>query len=923
MGAQVKDPHASSGTEVLEALGATSQGLDTAEARERSATYGPNSLPDAKPKPLIFRYLKHFDDVLIYILLVAALLKAIIGDWVEFWVILVAAVTIATVGFIQDGQAQKALAGLKSMLALDAQVRRDNQWVVIDATELVPGDRVRVRSGDRVPADLRVLSATNLQVDEAALTGESLPADKDTRAVRADAGLGDRSSMLFSSTIITSGTAEGVVTAIGSQTEIGRITSLVSEVEAMDTPLTKQIGHLGKQISIMIGVLAAAMLITGRLVHNLAFDDLLAAAIGFAVAAVPEGLPALVTITLALGVQQMAKRRAIARKMTAVEALGSVTTICSDKTGTLTQNEMTARQVYTAERKFAISGVGYEPVGEVSLIGTKPGSAAEAANPEANGNSDEAGSAVVLEEQTDLLLLARAAALCNNAQVEKTEQGWRVVGQPTEGALDVLAVKTGVQLDGVSRLAEVPFESAHKFSATVDQLPDGAQVMHVVGAPDRLLARATGQADSAGEVTALDEQLWQDKISELSAQGLRVLGVAWRPDAADFADKFKLKHVQELVFLGVVGIVDPPRPEAQQAIAEARGAGIRVKMITGDHVGTAVAIAQELGISNDDGELRALTGAELDQMTQDDLRVAAPDVDVYARTSPEHKLRIVRALQSNKHIVAMTGDGVNDAPSITRADIGVAMGIKGTEATKEAAGIVLADDNFATIAAAVEEGRRIYDNIRKSVVFLLPTNGAQSLVIFVAILLGIALPLSPVQILWINLITAVTLSLPLALEPSEPGIMQRRPRDANERVLSKNSLLLVGIASLVIGGLTILTYLITREAADNYAVAQTTAVTMLALGQLAYLFNCRILNGSSFTGRAFTGNRSVWLAAGALLVLQLLFIYAPFMNNLFRSAPIPLQSWLLVIALAVAVFVIMESAKALQRRRLARRYARR
>lgn len=917
MGAQIKDAHASSGSDVIAALGSTPQGLDTSAVRERRIKYGPNSLPEAKPKPLIFRYFKHFDDVLIYILLVAALLKAIIGDWVEFWVIMVAAVTIATVGFAQDGQAQRALAGLKSMLALDAQVRRDNKWVVIDAKELVPGDRVRVRSGDRVPADLRILSATNLQVDEAALTGESLPADKDTRAVRADAGVGDRSSMLFSSTIVTTGTAEGIVTAIGSQTEIGRITALVSEVEAMDTPLSKQIAHLGKQISIMIGVLAAAMLITGRLVHDLPFDDLLAAAIGFAVAAVPEGLPALVTITLALGVQQMAKRRAIARKMTAVEALGSVTTICSDKTGTLTQNEMTARQVYTAERKFNISGVGYEPVGEITLIGTKPGSAAEAANPEANGDSDEAGAVVVLEKKADLRLLARAAALCNNAQVEQTEQGWRVVGQPTEGALDVLAVKSGVQLEGARRLAEVPFESAHKFSATVDQLPDGAQVMHVVGAPDRLLARATGQSDSAGAVTDLDETVWDKRIAELSAQGLRVLGVAWRPDARGLAENFQLEHVQELVFLGVVGIVDPPRPEAQQAIAQVRSAGIRVKMITGDHVGTAVSIARELGISDGDDAPRALTGAELDRMTQDDLRVVAPDVDVYARTSPEHKLRIVRALQSNGHIVAMTGDGVNDAPSITRADIGVAMGIKGTEATKEAADIVLADDNFATIAGAVEEGRRIYDNIRKSVVFLLPTNGAQSLVIFVAILLGLALPLSPVQILWINLITAVTLSLPLALEPSEPGIMSRRPRDPNERVLSKNSLILVVIASLVIGGLTIFAYLITREASGDYAVAQTTAVTMLALGQLAYLFNCRIITGSSFTRRAFTGNRMVWVAAGALLVLQGLFIYAPFMNNLFRSAPIPLQSWLLVGGLAVAVFVIMEVAKGLQRRRLA------
>ncbi|TNU73158.1 HAD-IC family P-type ATPase [Miniimonas arenae] len=883
--------------EVLRAVDSSAEGLAQAEVDTRLAQTGPNALPAAAQKPWWRRLLTHFDDVLIYILMAAAVLKAISGDWVDFAVVAVVILATALIGFIQEGRAASALASLQSMQSLDAQARRDGTWGVVDAATLVPGDVVRVRSGDKVPADLRLLVSANLQVDEAALTGESVPATKDVEAVSDDAGVGDRSSMVFSGTIVATGTGEGVVVATGARTEIGRISALVSEQDQLDTPLTRQLAHLGKQLSILIGLLAVVMLLIGRLIHDFAVDELISAAIGFAVAAVPEGLPALVTITLALGVQQMARRRAITRKMSAVETLGSVTTICSDKTGTLTQNEMTARTVVTAERIYAVEGTGYDPAGRVHLE-----------------SGPDAGTTAELADHPDLAALVLAAGVANDARVEETPDGWRVVGQPTEGALDVLAAKAGAPVDGVTRLAQVPFESTHKFSATLDDVatessPSPVRVVHVLGAPDRLLDRSA--TERTGE--PLDRAAWEERIDALSAQGLRVLAAATRP--ADGVTTLALDDLDgDLAFLGLVGIVDPPRPEATAAIADAHSAGIRVKMITGDHRGTAVAISRELGIAPPEGDVPALTGAELQAMSQDELRRVVRDVDVYARTSPEHKLRIVRALQSHGEVVAMTGDGVNDAPSITRADVGVAMGIKGTEATKEAADIVLADDNFATIERAVEEGRRIYDNIRKSVVFLLPTNGAQSLVILVAVLLGLALPLSPVQILWVNLATAVTLSLALAGEPAEPGIMQRPPRSPKEQVLSPRSLALVLWASVLIGGATLGVYLFERAATGNYAVAQTSAVTMLALGQLAFLLSCRFLSTSALTWRVFTGNPAIWISAGILIALQLLFSYAPFMNSWFDSAPIGFYQWGLTFGLAIVVFLLSEAGKAVLRR---------
>lgn len=883
--------------EVLASLGTAGGGLTTDDATRRLAATGPNRLPEPARAHPVVRFLQHFDDVLIYILLAAAVLKAFLGDWVDFTVILVVAVANAVVGFLQEGQAERALDGIRTMLSLDATALRDGHWSTVAAEGLVPGDVVRVRSGDKVPADARLLEETNLQVDESALTGESVPAVKDVDAVGPDAGVGDRSSMLFSGTIVAAGTATAVVTATGASTEIGRIQALVADVDHLDTPLKQQLNRLGTLLSRGILVMAALMLVIGRVIHDWDPPELISAAIGFAVAAVPEGLPALVTITLALGVQQMARRHAITRKLPAVEVLGSVTTICSDKTGTLTRNEMTARTVVTAQRTYDVEGLGYEPTGRV----TRDGATAD------------------LADHPDLRALVEAAALCNDARVVADDAGhWRVVGQPTEGALTTLALKAGAAVGGVTRVATVPFESANKLSATLDRLPgdgpgDDVLRVHVLGAPDRLLDRSTAQRGPDGRSEPLDVARWEATIDSLGGQGLRVLAAAERP-ADPGASALELDDLHDLVLLGVVGIVDPPRPEAVAAIADCHRAGIGVKMITGDHVGTAVAIARELGIVRAGEEARALTGAELEAMSQEELRVHVEDVDVYARTSPEHKIRIVRALQSHREVVAMTGDGVNDAPALTRADVGIAMGIKGTEATKEAAEIVLADDNFATIERAVEEGRRIYDNIRKSVVFLLPTNGAQSLVILVAVLFGLALPLSPVQILWVNLVTAVTLSLALAYEPAEAGVMDRPPRSPSESVLSGRSLVVVVAASLLIGGATLGVYLVEKDLGATDGVAQTSAVTMLALGQVAFLFSCRFLHASSLTPRVLVGNGVVWVAVGTLLALQVVFVYAPFMHDWFESAPIGVRDWALTAGIALVVLVLVEVVKAVSRR---------
>lgn len=887
---KLADAYALGADAALAATGSSADGLQSAEAATRLASHGPNRLPEPPRDGAIKRFLAHFDDILIYILLGAAALKAAMGEWIDFWVILAVAVTNAVIGFIQEGRAEDALAGIKSMLSADAQVRRDGEWTSVPADELVPGDIVRVSAGSKVPADIRLIEANNLRVEEAALTGEAVPSEKRVEPVDIETGIGDRSSMLFSSSLVSAGQGTGVVTATGADAEIGRITTMLSDIEVFDTPMTRQMAVFGKKLSIIIAVMAVVMVGIGKLIHDWPPNELITATIGFAVAAIPEGLPALVTITLALGVQQMARRRAIIRKLPAVETLGAVTTICSDKTGTLTTNEMVARALVTRAASYTIEGLGYSPEGSIST----------------------GGEPVSLADRGDLRAVVTAMSVANDAVISQGEDGrWGLIGEPTEGALAALGMKVGFDPSGYPRVDVLPFDSEHKYMATANTTPEGHQVFLVKGAPDRLLDRCGTQMSKLGSPEPLDREWWESQIEALSSQGLRVLAAATRP-----AEGETLGHdtLSGLVMLGVVGIVDPPRPEAIVAIETCHTAGIRVAMITGDHAGTATAIAKEMGIVSE-GANGAITGAELETATDTELRELVKRSEVFARTSPEHKLRLVKALQANGEVVAMTGDGVNDAPALKRADVGVAMGIKGTEATKEAAEIVLADDNFATIEYAVEEGRRIHDNLHKSILFLLPTNGAQSLVILVAVLFGFSLPLDPVQILWVNMVTAVTLSLALAYEPAEPDIMVRPPRQPNAPLVSAKFLPRLAVASVLIAAATLGVFLLAQRLGADATAAQTWAVNTLVLGQAAYLFNARFLRESSIRREAIGGNPVALLVVGILVALQIGFVYLPVMHSWFGSTSVGLAGWLIPLGFAVGIFFAMELGKAMLRRR--------
>ncbi|MCZ7641089.1 MAG: cation-transporting P-type ATPase [Verrucomicrobia bacterium] len=885
---QINGPHALAADEVLRQLDTRAEGLSRDEAAKRLQAVGPNRLPATPKEGLLKRFFKHFHDLLIYILLAAAVITAMMGHWVDTAVICGVVLINAIIGFIQEGKAEEALEGIRKMLSLHAHARRGGEWLELPADDLVPGDIVRLRSGDRVPADLRLIETTNLRIEESALTGESVSSEKHTDPVAADAGVGDRHGMAYSGTMVAAGRGVGVVTATGIATELGRINRMIAEVQTLATPLTRQMNRFGRLLSVVIVGMAGVMFLIGRWLHGFSLNEVFLAAIGFAVAAIPEGLPAILTITLALGVQRMARRNAITRKLKAVETLGSVTVICSDKTGTLTKNEMTVRHVVTRAGRYQVAGTGYRPEGAITR------------------DDREA----TLDQHADLRALVGVLAVANDSDVAEENGQWRVVGEPTEGALRVLARKTGFPGDDHPRVAVIPFESENKFMATLNRCPDGATRIFLKGAPDRLLDRCSQQRAADGPSEPLDRRFWEDQIEELSQLGLRVLAAAARETDVEQTE-LSMDDLREMVFLGLVGIIDPPRPEAIAAIRICQQAGIRVKMITGDHAGTAKAIGKEMGVG--DGR-HALTGAELEAASDEDLRRLVRDNDVFARTSPEHKLRLVQALQANGEVVAMTGDGVNDAPALKRADVGVAMGIKGTEATKEAADIVLADDNFQSIERAVEEGRTIYDNLRKAILFILPTNGAQGMVILVSVVFGLLLPLTPVQILWVNMIVAVTLALALAFEPAEPGVMRRPPRDPAAPILDGLFLWRIALVSLLIGGATLTAFKIELQLGMSLELARTMGVNTLVFGQVFYLFNCRFLRESSLRPELLFTNRAAWLAVGVLVLLQLTFVYAPFMHQWFQTVPLELRHWLVPVGIGLGVFLIVELEKAVFRR---------
>ncbi len=866
------------------------RGLNSDEASARLARHGANRIPEGARRPAWGRFLLQFHNPLIYVLLASGAVTLFLRDYIDSGVILGVVVINALIGFVQEGRAEKALDAVRSLLATRATVLRDGQRRQIDAQELVPGDVVLLEPGDRVPADLRVTRAKNLEVIESALTGESVPVEKRTRSDPPQAGVSDRACMAYSGTLVAMGQGHGLVVATGSDTEIGRIGALVGEVQSLVTPLTRRLNVFSTRITVAILVVATATFLFGHLVARIPALEMFLAVVGLAVAAIPEGLPAVVTIILAIGTRAMARNRAVVRRLAAVETLGSVTVICSDKTGTLTRNEMTAVRVVLADRELLVSGAGYAPEGGFS----------------------EAGASIDPSDDGVLQNFVRCAALCNDAQLRPGDTGeWQVVGDPTEGALLTLARKADVDLPQLllehPRIDVIPFESDRRFMATLHRDHEGHHVVMLKGAPERVLALCVSQAGDR----PTDLPYWNDAIHRAASAGERVLALAqchWPADRtgidiADITPRFEL--------LGLIGIIDPPRDEAIAAVAKCQHAGIRVKMITGDHAVTAAAIGQRLGLSPG----TALTGDIIEKLDDTALAASAGETDVFARASPEHKLRLIGALQSAGHLVAMTGDGVNDAPALKAADIGVAMGHKGTDAAREASDLVLTDDNFATIASAVREGRVVFDNIRKSLLFMLPTNGGQAGVIVISVFAGLALPVTAAQILWVNMVTAVTLALALAFEPAEAHVMSKPPRPVGEPLVTRAmaTRILFVVALMVAAAFAVFEWELARG--SSLATARTAAVNMLVAGEVVYLFNVRHFVASAWRLETVTGNRMALWVTGTLVALQMLFTYAPPFQSLFQSTALDLESWLVIWGLAAAKFVAVEAEKALRRRR--------
>ncbi len=878
--------------EVFTRLNADRAGLTAAQAQQRLTQFGENRFPPPARRGALLRFALQFHNVLIYVLLVSAVLTALIADWSDTLVIIGVVLINALIGFIQEGKAEKAVAAIQRLLSLRAVVLRDGQRRELPAEQLVPGDVVFVQSGDKLPADLRWFAVKNLRVDEAALTGESVAVEKALPAVPATAALGERFCMSYSGTLVVYGQGSGVVVATGAATELGRISVLLATVQELSTPLMRRMLEFGRGLALVIVAVAAVTFAVGFGLRDFPFASMLMAVVALAVAAIPEGLPAIMTITLAIGVQRMARRNAIIRRLPAVETLGAVTVICTDKTGTLTKNEMTVNHVITAAHNFTVTGAGYAPHGSFAVSGRD----------------------ISADADPVLMEFGRIALLCNDATLRQHDAQWELTGDPTDGALLTLGMKAGlvrsVLQAALPRTDTLPFESEQRFMATLHHDHAGNGVIYLKGAPERVLKMCAAQRRDLRD-EALDHGLWQAQITALAAAGQRVLAVAMKTAAPAQRELSFADTTHGFTLLGLCGIIDPPRAEAIRAVAQCRAAGVRVKMITGDHAATACAIGAQLGIG--DGAT-ALTGAQLEMMDDVELRHAVQSTDVFARASPEHKLRLVTALQADGQVVAMTGDGVNDAPALKRADVGIAMGVKGTEAAKEAAEVVLGDDNFASIAIAVEEGRTVYDNLQKSILFMLPTNGGQGAIIIAAILFGLTLPITPLQILWVNLVTAVTLAMALAFEPPEPGVMQRPPRDPRAPLLSGFLVWRVAFVSALLLAGAIGLFLWETAHGASVAVGRTVAVNALMLGQTFYLFSSRHRYTSAFKRESLFGSRMVLLVIAAMLLLQMLFTYLPLLQRGFDSAALGLAAWGRIVTFGSVVLVLVEIEKWLLRR---------
>lgn len=883
-------PQCFSASAVMKALASSTEGLTAAEAQRRLQQYGRNRLREARPTPIWRRLLRQFNNPLIYVLCVSAVISFFLRHYVDCGVIIGVVVVNGLVGFVQEGRAERALMAILAMAKTQSQVRRDGVLATADSEELVPGDVVVLQAGDRIPADLRLLEANNFYCDESALTGESLTVEKNIGAVPAAVPLAERSNMAYMGTLATNGSALGLVTHTATRTELGVINTLVQEVALESTPLQQQLARFARRLSVAIVAVALAVMCFGIFVRSYSFASMFQGAIGIAVAAIPEGLPAVVTIALAIGVQRMAKHSALVRQLPAVEVLGSVDVICTDKTGTLTTNTMVARQVALAEDRYSISGEGYSPEGKVS---------------------DDTGAHHHHANNAELAMAARIALLCNDASVVHDGRNWQLSGDPTEGALLSFALKSGLDVTTEqaqwSRLDVVPFESERRLMATLHRHAD-EKLLLIKGAPETVLLHCQQQMTEQG-LQSLDTDYWHRQLHRLANDGMRVIALAYKPVGVGAATIEHRDIDSALIMVALVGIADPPRPEVIAAIQRCYQAGIQVKMITGDNPVTAAAVGRELGIRTS----AVLTGQQMEALGTTELAAVIEEVNIFARTSPENKLQLVDILQRQGHVVAMTGDGINDSPALKKANIGIAMGKKGTDAAKEVADFILTDDNFATITRAIREGRTVYDNIVKSIAYLLPTSLAEASIIVLAIAFGILLPITPAQILWINMITAVTLALALAFEYGEDNIMQRRPRPPRTGLMSYTLIIRLLLVVMFIAG--VIFYLFSRYLAHGASIeyARSMAVNALVFFEAFYLINSRFLFQSSLSRRAWRHSAPTITAIFAVVLLQIGFTYMPVAQSTFEVAAIAPHDWFYLILITGPILLIVEIEKALGR----------
>lgn len=861
-------------------------GLTSVEAEARHTRFGSNELVGKPGKSAWMRFLLQFNQPLLYILLAAGIVTAFLREWVDSVVIFAVTIINAIIGFVQESKAENAIAALAESVSTEATVLRDLQTIRIPSNQIVPGDLVWLAAGDKVPADLRLVNASNLTIDESGLTGESVPVEKDTQSLNLETALADRSNMAYAGSLVASGQGQGLVVAIANATETGRISQMMEQNTDTETPITRKISKFSKKLVYVVLGLAVVVFVVG-LSRIESWVDVFTTTVAFAVAAIPEGLPAIVTITLAIGVSRLADRHAIMRKLAAVETLGSTTVICSDKTGTLTENQMTVQGIYAGNQRYTVTGTGYDPDGEV-LQDDQP---VDLAN------------APTLEE------CLRAGLLCNDSHLQEQDGQYTIVGDPTEGALIVVAQKAGLKKQVLEaqmpRLAVIPFESQFQYMATLHQTGSG-NTIYVKGSMEAIFKRCDRMVNAQGQLEPLDRDQIERKAEAVAKQGLRILAFAKKlvPANQQSLDHFDLN--QGLVLLGLQGMIDPPRRTAIPAVRACQSAGIQVKMITGDHPVTATAIARMMKLSN--AEVISFTGQELGRMNKQELVQAAESGVVFARVAPEQKLQLVRALQSKGEIVAMTGDGVNDAPALKQADLGIAMGITGTEVAKEAASMILTDDNFASIASAVEEGRTVYQNLLKAIGFTLPTNGGEALIVLVGVLFGTVLPILPLQILWINMVSSITLSAPLAFEPKSKDVMQLPPRNPNEPLLTARlarRIIIISIFNLIaVFG----TFIWIRQTTGNIDLARTMVVDTLIAAETFYLLSISQLIPSLF---AKLRNRSQPIAYApaigiiCIVILQTLFSQWSLMNQLFQTVPVTVAQEAISIGASLPIIIIV------------------